>query len=193
MLPEFMNLLRKFYLMRAAARSINLTSLADICIKTPWMCSAVFFFSFARAEFVKSYKDKNLTFMQRNVKLIAIKTIKRQTKLAGKRSIDLTEGAKLSGVRCTRMRTVSGCGSGERPECKGTAEGATRAGVRVAAPNLSGKRTEYGPITAQEHDACRKGETQNFLFCCRSFEPKSILPMGFGFLFAADKKGECNK
>ena len=151
------------------------------------------FFSFARAEFVKSYKDKNLTFMQRNVKLIAIKTIKRQTKLAGKRSIDLTEGAKLSGVRCTRMRTVSGCGSGERPECKGTAEGATRAGVRVAAPNLSGKRTEYGPITAQEHDACRKGETQNFLFCCRSFEPKSILPMGFGFLFAADKKGECKK
>lgn len=127
--------------------------------------------------------------MQRNVKLIAIKTIKRQTKLAGKRSIDLTEGAKLSGVRCTRMRTVSGCGSGERPECKGTAEGATRAGVRVAAPNLSGKRTEYGPITAQEHDACRKGETQNFLFCCRSFEPKSILPMGFGFLFAAEKKG----
>lgn len=68
--------------------------------------------------------------MQRNVKLIAIKTIKRQTKLAGKRSIDLTEGAKLSGVRCTRMRTVSGCGSGERPECKGTAEGATRAGVK---------------------------------------------------------------
>ena len=157
-----MNLLRKFYLMRAAARSINLISLADICIKTPWMCSAVFFFSFARAEFVKSYKDKNLTFMQRNVKLIAIKTIKRQTKLAGKRPIDLTEGAKLSGVRCTRMRTVSGCGSGERPECKGTAEGATRAGVRVAAPNLSGKRTEYGPITAQEHDACRKGGNAEF-------------------------------
>ena len=73
MLPEFMNLLRKFYLMRAAARSINLTSLADICIKTPWMCSAVFFFSFARTEFVKSYKDKNLTFMQRNVKLNPIK------------------------------------------------------------------------------------------------------------------------
>ena len=44
------------------------------------------------------------------------------------------------------MRTVSGCGSGERPGCKGTAEGATRAGVRVAAPNLCRRRTEYGSI-----------------------------------------------